>query len=113
MKDFYESTTQNCIEDITYKINNSIYTIFKQDKQVENKELGIGFFCYINYETKKIPFIIINSIVQDKEDIETIKIFKNDVVKEFKLGKTRFKNKNFNMTIFQIEENQENEIYFW
>ena len=55
------------------QMKDSIYTIYKQDGITE---LGVGFFCYIKYENKNIPVLIIKGLILDPDDIDTVKIFK-------------------------------------
>ena len=65
-------TSQKCIDEMSNQMKNSIYTIYKQDGIIE---LGLGFFCYIKYENKNIPVLIIKGLILDLDDIEVVKIF--------------------------------------
>ena len=73
MKAYPEPVSQVCLEKILTQMKNSIYQIYNCDGKTL---LGIGFFCYIKYEEKKIPVVIINNYKFYKEDIDNIKIFK-------------------------------------
>jgi len=101
--------SQKSIYEMTNQMKNSIYTIYKQDGKTE---LGVGFFCYIKYENKNIPVLIIKGLISDPDDIDTVKIFKNKNEKQIELGETRLKNDTFQVTIFEIKENRRNRIHY-
>ena len=102
-------TSQKSIDEMSNQMKNSIYTIYKQDGITE---LGIGFFCYIKYENKNIPVLIIKGLILDPDDMDIVKIFKKKNEKEIELGETRLKNDTFNVTIFEIKENRRNRIHY-
>ena len=95
--------SQNSIDEISRQMKHSFYKVYEQDCK---SEIGTGFFCYIKYtktENRNVPVIIINNIVSNKDNIETIKVSNNNFKTEIKLGETRFKSKDFNMTILEIK----------
>ena len=64
-------------------MKHSFYKVYEQDGK---SEIGTGFFCYIKYtktENRNVPVINLKT--------------------EIKLGETRFKSKDFNMTILEIK----------
>ena len=79
MKVYPEPLSQTCLKKILTQTNNSIYQIYRNDGKTK---LGIGFFCYIKYEKKEIPVAIINNYEFNKEDIDSIKIYKENDEKE-------------------------------
>ena len=107
MKVYPEPLSQTCLKKILTQTNNSIYQIYRNDGKTK---LGIGFFCYIKYEKKEIPVAIINNYEFNKEDIDSIKIYKENDEKEIKLGNIRIKNKEFNLTVIEIEDNKKIKI---
>ena len=109
MKAYPEPVSQACLEKILTQMKNSIYQIYRNDGKTI---LGIGFFCYIKYEEKEIPVVIINNYEFNKEDIDSIKILKENEEKEIKLGNVRIKNKEFNVTVIEIEENNKIKIQY-
>ena len=109
MKVYPDPVSQACLETILDQMKNSIYQIYRSD---EKTIIGIGIFCYIKYDIKKIPVVIINNYEFNKEDIKSIKIFKENDEKEIKLGNIRIKNKEFNITIIEIEENKKIKINY-
>ena len=110
MKGYPKSTSQKCIEEMTRQMKNSIFKIYQQDGKYE---IGIGFFCHLNYKKKNIPFSIINGLVENPEDIDTIYIFKNNVKREIKLGNIKYRNKELNLTILEVKENKRDRIHFF
>ena len=110
MKVYPEPASKECIEEILIQMKNSIYKIYTKD---EKSELGIGFFCHIKYEDMNIPVVIINKYKLIKEDVNAIKIFKESDKREIKLKNTRIKNREFNITLIEIQENKKDEIHFW
>ena len=109
MKAYPEPVSQACLEKILTQMKNSIYQIYRNDGKTI---LGIGFFCYIKYEEKEIPVVIINNYEFNKENIDSIKILKENEEKEIKLGNVRIKNKEFNVTVIEIEENNKIKIQY-
>ena len=107
MKTYPEPLSKSCLEEILDQTKNSRYQIYRNDGKTI---LGIGFFCYIKYEEKEIPVVIINNYEFNKEDIDSIKIYKENDEKEIKLGNIRIKNKEFNLTVIEIEDNKKIKI---
>ena len=66
---YSEPASQFCLGEILLQTTNSIYQVYTS---YGKKELGIGFFCYIQLETQKIPVVIINNCEFNKEDIDNI-----------------------------------------
>ena len=106
---YSEPASQFCLGEILLQTTNSIYQVYTS---YGKKELGIGFFCYIQLETQKIPVVIINNCEFNKEDIDNIIIIIKGDEKKIKLGNIRIKNKEFNVTVFEVEENKKNGIHF-
>ena len=79
MKAYPEPVSQACLETILTQMEHSIYQIYRNDGKII---LGIGFFCYIKHESKKIPVVIINNYEFNNEHIDSIKIFKENGEKE-------------------------------
>ena len=94
MKTYPESLSKSCLEKILTQTKKSIYQVYRNDGKTI---LGTGFFCYIKYERKKISVVIINNYEFNNENIDSIKIFKENEEIEIKFGNIRIKNKELNV----------------
>ena len=84
-------------------MNNSIYQI----KDNENN-LSICFFCYIKYKKRNIPVMISNNKVINEKYLSNnngIKILINNEITTIKFGKAKYINKDYDLSIIQIIEN--------
>ena len=108
MEDYPKPVKKNCAEKILFQMNNSIYKI--KEKKEKNK---FCFFCTIKYKNKNIPVIIVNNYSFDESNNKSISIIINNRVKQIKLGKARYTNKDLNISIIEVEDNDINEINFF
>ena len=104
-----KSVSEKCTEKILQQMKKSFYKIFKNDGKTK---LGLGFFSHIKYDNRYIPVLIMNSLELYYENIDTIKVFQNNVEKEIKLGDIKIKNRALNIIVIEIKEEQKNRIYF-
>ena len=95
MENYTNSITRQCHEKILEQMNNAFYKINKNNK--------VGFFCYLKYEDKDIPVIIINDYISNDKFINAIDIKINNEIKEIALDNIIYKNKNYNLTILKIK----------
>ena len=113
MKAYSKPISPACLGVILAQTKNSIYQIYRNDAKTK---LGIGFFCYILLKGQKIPVVIIGDCKFDKEEIESIMIFKKNDMRncmiEIKLGNIRIKNTQLNLTVIEIEDNKRIGIHF-
>ena len=113
MKAYPEPISPACLGEILTQTKKSIYQVYRNDGKTI---LGIGFFCYILVKEQKIPVIIIGDCKFDKEEIDSITIFKKNNIRngmiEIKLGNIRIKNTELNLTIIEIEDNKRIGIHF-
>jgi len=79
---------------IMYKINE------------EEVKFSLGFFCHIKNKNKKIPIVVINNYIFDEDHKDIINVHLNDEVKEIKLGNTKYRNKEFNISMIEIKEEE-------
>ena len=101
MEEYPQPVSMKCIWKIWEQMRNSFCRI---------NEYDIGFFCHINYFNEKIPVIIINNYIIDKDYNGTIEVIMNNKPKKIELGNVRYKNKEYNISILEIKENK-NEKY--
>ena len=106
MDEYPKSVTKQCHEKILEQMNNSIGIIKLKDKNNE-----IGLVCKINYKDEKIPVLIINSLIKNKDYKEKINILLNKKNKEIELEEIIYKNKNDNISIIKIKKEQKNIKY--
>ena len=110
MKDYPISISKQCQNKITLQMNNSFYQIKITDEKYE-----MGFFSNINYKNTSIPVIIMTNQSSDKEDIDninTIEVSNNYLIETIELGKTRYRNKECDLTIIEIKEIKNKKINF-
>ena len=107
MKECSNSISIQCAKKILEQMNNSIYKINEN-----NGKFDIGFFCHIKYKNKDIPVLITNNqhIYLAKNNYLKISINKEN--KLIELGKTRYFNKLYDLSIIEIKENKNDKIYF-
>ena len=107
MVDFIFPVAKQGVQKILDQMNNSIFTVEGKDGNFE-----IGYFCYIKYQNKKVPAIIINNILLETEFNNTINIFVNNKKKSIELGKTRYNNYEKNISIIELKEDKIDDITF-
>ena len=107
MEDYPKPVKKKNTEKILSQMDNAIYKI-----KEKNEKYKFCFFCYIKHNTKKIPTIIINNYSFEENQNNSINIIINNRIKEIKLGKIRYKNKDLNISIIEIEDNDINNINF-
>ena len=103
MENYPKPMSKKCIQQILYQMNNSIFKISEKE---------IGFFCSIKYENKNIPVIVINNHSSNEKHNESIDISINNTKKALKLGKTRYTNKEYNISIIEIKEDENYKINY-
>jgi surface protein len=101
MEEYPQPASMKCIWKISEQMSNSFCKI---------NEYDIGFFCHIKYYDEKIPVMIINNYIRDKDYNGTIEVIMNNKHKKIELGNVRYKNKEYNISILEIKENK-NEKY--
>ena len=101
MEEYPQPASMKCIWKISDQMSNSFCKI---------NEYDIGFFCHIKYYDEKIPVMIINNYIRDKDYNGTIEVIMNNKPKKIELGNVRYKNKEHNISILEIKENK-NEKY--
>ena len=108
MEDYPKSTTKQCTQTILNQMNlNFMYKINEKEGK-----FSLGFFCHIKNKNKKIPIIVINNHIFDEENKDIINVSLNDKVKEIKLGNTKYRNKEFNISMVEIKEDEEYNFNF-
>ena len=98
---------KDCMEIILNQINNSICWI---NKEKENYEMG--FFINFKYENNKIPVLLTKYNIIDEYKGNTLNIFLNNKTKILKIGEKRYINKDYNIAIFEIYRDKNNDIQF-
>ena len=89
------------------QLNKCICKVFKKDNG-----FGTGFFCFINYQNKKFPALIVNNHLINEEFIKnnkTIFLELNNEKKKININDNRiiYTNKNFNVTIIEINPDKD------
>ena len=107
MVEFLKPITKQITQTILEQMSYSICQI-----QNGNDELGIGYFCYIKYENFKIPVVIINNYLIDENYNFTFNVKMNDIETTLKIGETRYKNEEYNISILEIKRNNKFKINF-
>ena len=107
MSDYPKAVSKKITKKIYEQMDNPLF------KLNENKlNFDICFLTYINYENNKIPVAIINNFNFDKENIQKLNVSINGMIKEIKLGEIKYKNKEYNISILELKEDQNNDLYF-
>ena len=107
MLDYPRPATKKVTQKILSQMTNSIFKI-KENK----RENDICYFCYIKYQDKDIPVIIVNNCLSGDDLGNKIIINMNGRAKKIELGKTRYFNKEFNISIIEIKEKKIKNINF-
>ena len=107
MENYPKPIKKKCIEKILYQMNNTVYKI--KEKNEKNKYC---FFCSIKNKNKNIPVIIVNNSSSADNNNKSIQIITNNRAKQIKIGKARYINKDLNISIIEVEDNDINEINF-
>ena len=106
MAEYPKPMTKHCTKKLIDQMEKYLYKLNEKEETYE-----IGFFCHINHQNKKIPVLITNNnILDDKNDLINISL--NDITSNVKLGKTKYINTNYNLTIIEIEEKKDYNINF-
>ena len=107
--------TLECHKAILEQMQNYICKIYN----IENGRRGTGFFMNIPYKTKKIPVLITNYHIIDKEYIESNKTInitlndgKNDITLELGNKRQTYFNKEYDTTIIEILPKYDNISFF-
>jgi len=108
METYPNPANKKCIQKILSQMNNPIYKI--KEKNEKNK---FCFFCNIKYENKNIPVIILNYYLIEEKNNNSIQIIFNNKLEKIKFGKARYKNKDLNISIIEIKEDNINELNFF
>ena len=108
MAEFLKPITIKCAKRILEQAENSFYEINTCDSRI-----GIGIFCHIKYENGKIPILITNIDMITEENYKNgIKVSINNIYKNILLGNVKYKNKEYNTIIIEIQENEKDNINF-
>jgi len=107
MFDYPRPVTKKVTQKILNQMTNSIFKI-----QANKGEIDICYFCYIKYQDKDIPVVIVNNCLSGVDLGNKITININGRAKEIELGKTRYLNKEFNISIIEIKEKKIKNINF-
>ena len=107
MSYFPKPVTKQCTERILAQMNNSFFEI----KGNEN-DINICYFCKIEYKNKNIIVLIINKYLIDLEFTNSIFISINNKFKRIQFGRTRFRDKNLDLSIIEIELNEIENVNF-
>ena len=86
---------------ILSQMENSFFKIdINGDKSI------IGIFTKIKHENINIPILIINKYIKYENISKSINVFLNNDSKTISLGKIKYHNKEYNITILEIIENK-------
>ena len=107
MSYFPRSVSKQCTKKILAQMEDSFFKV-----NINENESNVCFFCKIEYKNKKIPVIMINKYLIDLEFINSIVIPMNNELKTFKFGKTRFIDKDFDMSIIEIVDDKIENVDF-
>lgn len=108
MEDFPKPVTKQITEIILDQMNtNFIYKI----NQIKGK-FSLGFFFHINRRNKKIPFLATNTYKVDEDNKGIINVSINNELKQIQLGKTKYRNEKFNISLIQIKEVKNINIHY-
>ena len=106
MKDYPKPSSKQCFTKILDQMNNLFYKINKKDEKFD-----IGIFCYIKYNYKKIPILIINNYIDNNNNIS---LTRNDgTTVTIELGDSIYKDKEYNISIVEIKETINYKIQFF
>ena len=106
MEEFPKPVSKKSTKIIFSQMNEAIYII--KNIQID-KNIGIGFFCYINYKNKKIPVLITNTrIINEKylENNNQIELCKNKGFKKIELCENKYINKEYELSIIEIKDDK-------
>ena len=99
MVEYIKPITKKCTKKISAQMENSFYKI-----KNEKGKFGIGCFSYIELRTRKIPFLITNIDMINKEHTKRLKVFMNDSFKYIELGEAKYLVPESNIILIQINE---------
>ena len=106
MKDYPKPSSNQCFTKILEQMNNLFYKINKKEEKFD-----IGIFCYIKYNYKKIPILIINNYIDNNNNIS---VTRNDgTTVTIELGESIYKDKEYNISILEIKETINYKIQFF
>ena len=107
MIDYPKPLTKGCNKKIFEQMSNHFYKINKKKGNYE-----IGFFCYINYNNKKIPVLMSRNNIIDKKDT-TINITINNNSVALNLGEIRYYSQKYDLSIIEIKDNKNINLNFF
>ena len=107
MVDYPRPVTKRGTQKILEQMTNSIYAINEKYGKFE-----LGCFTYIRYKNRKVPVVIISNNLLDIEFNNIIKIWFNNEIGTNELGKTRYNDKETDISIIEIKENELNIINY-
>ena len=107
MIDYPKPLTKGCNKKIFEQMSNHFYKINKKQGNYE-----IGFFCYINYNNKKIPVLMSRNNIIDKKDT-TINITINNNSVALNLGEIRYYSQKYDLSIIEIKDNKNINLNFF
>ena len=106
MKISPKSVTIKCHQKILEQMNEIHKSILRINKK------AIGLFCYIKYNKNKIPIIIVNDYISNKNYFSTKELI-NNKVKLIDIDEIIYKNEINNITIIKIKEIKNKNIKFF
>ena len=103
MSHYQKAISKQCTKEIIDQMEKSFC-------KIEGKDNKFGFFCYINYQNKKIPVLITQNDININGSI--LKIFINGINAEIKLIDVIYENKKDKLSIIELEDNLNDNIKF-
>ena len=102
------SITKECTKTILDQMNRALYKIYYGKEE----NFTFGFFCHIKYENINIPTLITNGQTIYLEKNNNIKVKINKEIIYVDLGDVKYYNKEHDISIIEIKESKNNNIYF-
>ena len=99
--------TKDELKIVSDQMANSICQIIKKERNY-----GIGFFIYIKYLNKKIPFLMAKNNIIDKDKDNILNVIIKNETKILKFGEIRYFSNEYDISLIEIEENKEDKIKF-
>ena len=101
-----KSVSKSCTETILEQMNNAFFTIKNKNNY------SIGFFCHIKYENRNISVAIINNYNIGEDNNNFLNISINNKPRTIEIENFRYTNKKNDISIIEIDENKNKNIYF-
>ena len=109
MNNYPKPLTKDGMKKISNQMDNLIYKI-----EEKGENFNLGFFCYIKYQNKDIPVLIINNNGSILEEYKGFVILSNDdkSKKRIELGEIRYHDKEQKLTIVEVKLDKNENINF-